>query len=193
MRLLEDRAKAWLRARALPVPEGRAAATPDEAAAIARELGGRVAVKALVAAGRRGKAGGVRLAESGEAAAAAARAILGMAFAGQRTERVYVEAAVEISAELYLSFGFGRLAPQVVVSRQGGVDIEAVAAGDPWRAGDARISIPSAVSGSGRQRTSGTAPASRAGSFRRSPPSPRASTKRSRLPTHSCSRQTRSP
>ena len=51
MKLLEDRAKAWLRARALPVPEGRAAATPSEAAAIARELGGRVAVKALVLRG----------------------------------------------------------------------------------------------------------------------------------------------
>ena len=131
MRLLEDRAKAWLRARALPVPEGRATATPAEAGAIAREFGGRVAVKALVAAGRRGRAGGVRLAEGGEAAEAAARAILGMELAGQRAERVYVEAAVELAAELYVSFGFGRLAPQVVVSRKGGVDIEAVAASDP--------------------------------------------------------------
>jgi succinyl-CoA synthetase beta subunit len=131
MKLLEDRAKAWLRARALPVPEGRAAATPGEAAAIARELGGRVAVKALVAAGRRGKAGGVKIAQGGAAAEAAAQAILGMEVAGQRSERVYVEAAVEIAAELYLSFGFGRLAPQAIVSRQGGVDIEAVAAKDP--------------------------------------------------------------
>jgi len=131
MRLLEDRAKAWLRARALPVPEGRVAATPGEAGAIARDLGGRIAVKALVAAGRRGKAGGVRLAEDGEAVEAAARAILGMELAGQRTARVYVEAAVEIAAEFYVSFGFGRLAPQVVVSRRGGVDIEAVSASDP--------------------------------------------------------------
>ena len=131
MKLLEDRAKAWLRARALPVPEGRAAATPGEAATIARELGGRVAVKALVAAGRRGKAGGVKIAQGGAAAEAAAQAILGMEVAGQRSERVYVEAAVEIATELYLSFGFGRLAPQAIVSRQGGVDIEAVAAQDP--------------------------------------------------------------
>ena len=131
MKLLEDRAKTWLRARALPVPEGRAAATPAEVATIARELGGRVAVKALVAAGRRGKAGGVKIAQGGEAAEAAAQAILGMEVAGQRSERVYVEAAVDIVAELYLSFGFGRLAPQTIVSRQGGVDIEAVAAKDP--------------------------------------------------------------
>jgi succinyl-CoA synthetase beta subunit len=131
MKLLEDRAKAWLRGRRLPVPEGRAAATPGAAGAIARALGGRVAVKALVAAGRRGKAGGVRVVQGGEAAEAAAQAILGLEVAGQRTERVYVEAAVEIAAELYLSFGFGRLAPQLIVSRQGGVDIEAVAAKDP--------------------------------------------------------------
>jgi succinyl-CoA synthetase beta subunit len=131
MKLLEDRAKAWLRERALPVPEGRAAATPREAGAIARDLGGRVAVKALVAAGRRGKAGGVKIAQGSEAAEAAARAILGTEVAGQRSERVYVEAAVEIVTEFYLSFGFGRLAPQAIVSRQGGVDIEAVAAKDP--------------------------------------------------------------
>jgi succinyl-CoA synthetase beta subunit len=131
MKLLEDRAKAWLRARALPVPEGQSAASPDEAAAIAREIGGRVAVKALVAAGRRGKAGAVKIVENGEDAGAAARAMLGRSVGDQRCERVYVEGAVEITAELYLSFGFGRLAPQAVLSRRGGVDIEAVATSDP--------------------------------------------------------------
>lgn len=131
MKLLEDSAKAWLRARELPVPDGRAASTAREAGAAARALGGRVVVKALLAAGRRGKAGGVRLAESEHAAQAAAREILGMEVAGQRAARVYVEAAEEIEAEFYLSFGFGRLAPQVVVSRHGGVDIEAVARTEP--------------------------------------------------------------
>jgi len=130
MKLLEDHAKAWLRKRGLPLPGGRAASSAADAGAAARELGGRVAVKALVAAGRRGKAGAVKLAQDAGAAAAAAGAILGMALAGQRTERVYVEQAVDIAAELYLSFGFGRLAPQVVVSRRGGVEIEAVARGE---------------------------------------------------------------
>jgi succinyl-CoA synthetase beta subunit len=127
MKLLEDSAKAWLRSRDLPVPKGRTARTAEEAGAAARALGGRVVVKALVAAGRRGKAGGVKIAEDERAAQAAARAILGMEVAGQRTTQVYVESAVEIAAEHYLSFGFGRLVPQVVVSRHGGVDIEAVA------------------------------------------------------------------
>src|SRR5687768_10209973 len=128
MKLLEDSAKAWLRQRKLPVPDGCVAGTPEEAGAAARSLGGRVAVKALVATGRRGKAGGVKIAE-GEGAARAAQAILGMELAGQRTAKVYVEFAVDIAAEYYLSFGFGRLAPQVVVSRHGGVDIEAVSEG----------------------------------------------------------------
>jgi succinyl-CoA synthetase beta subunit len=131
MKLLEDHAKAWLRARDLPLPEGRAAHTPEDARASARALGGRVAVKALVAAGRRGKAGAVKIANDDGAAEAAARGILGAEVAGQRTRRVYIESAVDIAAELYLSFGFGRLAPQIAVSRQGGVDIETVAAADP--------------------------------------------------------------
>jgi succinyl-CoA synthetase beta subunit len=129
MKLLEDSAKAWLRSRGLPVPEGRAASTAEEAGAAARALGGRVAVKALVAAGRRGKAGGVKIAEDEPAAQAVARAILGLELARQRTTQVYVESAVDIATEYYLSFGFGRLAPQVIVSRHGGVDIESVAEG----------------------------------------------------------------
>ena len=147
MKLLEDHAKTWLRSRGLPLPGGRAAGSAAAAAAAARELGGRVAVKALVAAGRRGKAGAVKLVHDADAAAAAAGAILGMELAGQRTERVYVEQAVDVAAELYVSFGFGRFAPQLVVSRRGGVEIEAVARGEiltadidplsglsPWRA-----------------------------------------------------------
>ena len=129
MKLLEDSAKAWLRSRNLPVPEGCAARTVEEAGTAARALGGRVAVKALVAAGRRGKAGGVKIAEGASAAQAAARAILGLELAGERTTQVYVESAVDIATEYYLSFGFGRLAPQVIVSRHGGVDVESVGEG----------------------------------------------------------------
>ena len=131
MKLLEDRAKAWLRARGLPVPAGAAVASAAQAESAAQSLGGKVAVKALVAAGRRGKAGAVKLAASPHEARAAADAILGLELAGRRVEQVFVEQAVAIQDELYLSFGFGRLAPQVVVSRRGGVDIEAVAAEAP--------------------------------------------------------------
>lgn len=133
MKLTEDLAKAWLRGRGLPVPRGSVAASPEEARAAASALGGRVAVKALVAAGRRGKAGGVRLAGGPVEAADAAAAILGKTVGGHEVERVYVESAVAITQELYLSFAFGNIVPTVVVSRAGGVDIEAAAAADPGR------------------------------------------------------------
>jgi len=131
MKLLEDRAKAWLRGRGLPVPAGRAVATAEEAGAAVSSLGGRVAIKALVAAGRRGRAGGVKLVLGAEAAKEAAQEILRLEIAGQRCGRVYVEAAADIGDEFYLSFGFGKLAPEIVVSRRGGVDIEEVASGTP--------------------------------------------------------------
>lgn len=131
MKLLEDRAKAWLGARGLPVPLGRTANSAEQASAVAAELGGRVAVKALVAAGRRGKAGGVKLVDGPECARLAAQEILHLEIAGQRCSSVYVEAAADIQDELYLSFGFGKLAHEIVVSRRGGVDIEEVAARNP--------------------------------------------------------------
>src|SRR5262245_7130478 len=102
MKLLEDRAKAWLRARGLPVPDGAAAAGAAQAEAAAAALGGKVAVKALVAAGRRGKAGAVKLAASAAEAGRAADAILGLEVAGRRVGQVYVEQAVPIAGELYL-------------------------------------------------------------------------------------------
>jgi succinyl-CoA synthetase beta subunit len=114
MKLLEDRAKAWLRARELPVPQGRAAATPDESAAIARELGGRVAVKALVGAGAAARGGRGR-SEGGDAAAAAAQAILGMEV-GRPAPSGCAWKRRSDRRGLYLSFGFSRLAPQVIVS-----------------------------------------------------------------------------
>ena len=133
MQLTEDLAKAWLRERGLPVPPGQVANDPAQARAAAAALGPRVAVKALVAAGRRGKAGGVRLADGPAESALAAAAILGTTVAGQAVDRVYVENAVPITQELYLSFAFGDIVPKVVVSRAGGIDIEAVAASDPDR------------------------------------------------------------
>jgi succinyl-CoA synthetase beta subunit len=128
MRLLEDAAKAVLRDAGLDVPRGVVASDAAAVAAAARELGGaggRVAVKALVAAGRRGKAGVVAVCTVQESEAAARR-MLAMHFDGAPIERLYVEEAVDIQTELYLSFAFGALAPRLVVSRFGGVDIEAV-------------------------------------------------------------------
>lgn len=131
MKLLEHRTKDRLRAAGLPVPQGRRATGLDEVAEAAAGLGGRVAVKALVAAGRRGKAGAVRLADDAAAARSAAQAMLGTEVAGLPVRAVYVESAVDIEREFYLSFAFGDMAPQLLVSCEGGVEIEQVAAHRP--------------------------------------------------------------
>lgn len=131
MKLLEHRTKDLLREAGLPVPQGRRATELDEVAQAAAALGGRVAVKALVAAGRRGKAGAVRLADDAAAARRAAEAMLGTDVAGLPVRAVYVESAVDIEREFYLSFAFGDMAPQLLVSCEGGVEIEQVAAHRP--------------------------------------------------------------
>jgi succinyl-CoA synthetase beta subunit len=133
MKLLEDAAKAALREAGVEVPRGVAVDSADAAAAAARELavdGGRVAIKALVAAGRRGKGGGVTVCPAPGAGAAAAR-ILELDLDGTRVRRLYVEQAVEIDTELYLAFAWGALAPRLVVSRHGGVDVEVAGRADP--------------------------------------------------------------
>lgn len=131
MKLTEDAAKELLQKRGLPVPQGAVATTASAAAAVAREYGGAVAVKALIAAGRRGKAGLVRLAETEVMASKAAADLLGIEAMGGKVERVYVERQVDIGRELYLSFAFADRTPRMVLSCQGGVDIEALHAASP--------------------------------------------------------------
>ena len=131
MRLTEDRAKAWLRQRGFSLPQGGVATTPDEAADLAAELGGGVAVKALIPTGRRGKAGAIRLLEGREAAHQAAQDLLGQEVNGHLVRRLYVEAQVAIADEMYLGFGFSGRLPKLVISSLGGVDIEQTFEQDP--------------------------------------------------------------
>ena len=122
----EDKIKEQLRRQGLPVPRGGAAMAPERAAEIARDLGTAVVVKALVPIGRRGKAGAVRFADTPDEAEAAARDIIGTTVNGFPCGAVYVEEKVEIKDELYLSFILEDFPPQVLVSKQGGVEIEVV-------------------------------------------------------------------
>ena len=141
MNLHEYQSKALFAEFGIPVPRGRAAATPEAAADAARELGGnRWVVKAQVHAGGRGKAGGVKLANSVEETAALAEAMLGTRLvtrqsghAGLPVNTVYVEAASSIQRELYMSALVDRARERVIVmaSAAGGMDIEEVASSTP--------------------------------------------------------------
>jgi len=131
--LYEYQGKQMLARHGIPVPEGRVATTPAEARAAAEEIGGTVVVKAQVRVGGRGKAGGIKLAETPDEAEARASEILGMDIKGHLVERVWIEAGSKIAKEYYLSVTFDRGAkkPLVMLSAEGGVDIEEVAANRP--------------------------------------------------------------
>ncbi len=133
MDLLEYQGKSLFARVGVPVPDGRVATTPAAAGAAAAELGGPVVVKAQVQVGGRGKAGGIKLAADPDEAERHAEAILGMDIKGHVVHRVWVEAASDIAAEYYASFTLDRGAKQhlAMVSAQGGMDIEQVAADTP--------------------------------------------------------------
>lgn len=117
----------------LPVPPSRIAATAGDAAAAASAFNCPVVVKALVLAGGRGKAGGVTLADSPEAAREAAHRILQLAIKGEPVRRVLVAPAVNIEREIYLGVTIDRAAQSAVViaSSSGGIDIEETSARTP--------------------------------------------------------------
>ena len=142
MKLHEYQAKELLARYGVPVPKGGVARTADEAATIAEELGGKVVVKAQVHAGGRGKAGGVKLANSVDEARAAAAALLGTRLVthqtgpqGQPINSVLIEEQIEIERELYLGIVIDNSAgmPSVIASAAGGMDIEQVAQEQPER------------------------------------------------------------
>jgi succinyl-CoA synthetase beta subunit len=117
----------------IPVSDGRLATTPDEAQAAADDLGGQVVVKAQVLTGGRGKAGGIKLADSPEEAGAAAEEIIGLDIRGHVVRRLWIEKASDIAKEYYLSVTFdrGEKKPLFMLTTQGGIDIEEVAERSP--------------------------------------------------------------
>jgi succinyl-CoA synthetase beta subunit len=133
MDLLEYQGKQLFERHGVPVPSGAPATTVDEALAAADEIGYPVVVKAQVLIGGRGKAGGIKVAKDRDEARAAAEAILGMDIKGHTVHEVWIEEASDIAAEYYASFVFDRAAKSTLamLSTQGGMDIEEVAANDP--------------------------------------------------------------
>ena len=129
MKIHEYQAKDILRRYGIPVHPGKVATTPEEAEAIARELGVPVVIKAQVYVGGRGKAGGIQFGDTPEEAREAARRVLGMDIKGLTVEKVLVTPKSDIREEYYAGIVLDRAsqAPVVVVSAAGGVDIEQVA------------------------------------------------------------------
>jgi succinyl-CoA synthetase beta subunit len=117
----------------IPIPRGKVAQSPDEAFSAAREIGGSVVIKAQVHVGGRGKAGGVKLANTPEEAYAAAAAILGMNIKGLTVNRILIDPASDIQQEIYLAITNDRAAgmPLIMASSEGGMDIEELAATRP--------------------------------------------------------------
>jgi succinyl-CoA synthetase beta subunit len=141
MNLHEYQSKELFTSYGIPVPKGLVAATGSEAAAAARKIGGsKWVVKAQVHAGGRGKAGGVKLVDSPEAAEKAADAMIGQTLVTHQTgpeglpiRQVFVEEGSKIVRELYLSLVLNRDKGHIafIASAAGGMDIEEVAAHTP--------------------------------------------------------------
>lgn len=140
MKVHEYQAKEILRGFGVRTPRGDVTDVPEEARAIAKELGGRAVVKAQIHAGGRGKGGGVKVAKSPDEAYELATRIIGMQLVthqtgpeGRRVKKVLVEEALDIARELYVGITLDRGIglPVMMVSKQGGMEIEEVAAKDP--------------------------------------------------------------
>ncbi|QLG27620.1 ADP-forming succinate--CoA ligase subunit beta [Halorarum halophilum] len=133
MKLHEYQAKGIFADAGIPVPDSRLASSVDEVMDAVEDIGYPAAIKAQVHVGGRGKAGGIKIATSDEEAREAAEDILGMDLKGYTVEEVLVEAGVDFENELYVGITMdrGEGEPVAMVSTQGGVDIEEVAAETP--------------------------------------------------------------
>ncbi|MEU4668911.1 ADP-forming succinate--CoA ligase subunit beta [Amycolatopsis sp. NPDC023774] len=140
MDLYEYQARDLFAAHGVPVLPGSVANTPEEAKAAAEQIGTQVVVKAQVKVGGRGKAGGVKLAQTPDEAKEKAEAILGLDIKGHITRRVLVAEASDIASEYYFSFLLDRANRTflAMASSEGGMEIEQLAVERP----DALAKIP---------------------------------------------------
>ena len=140
MNIHEFQAKEVFSRYGIPVPKGIVATSADEAKAATVELGGQSVVKAQIHAGGRGKSGGVQLVRSPEEASEVAQKMLGSNLITPQTgpegapvEKLLIEELADIKQELYVALAIDRShrGPALLVSTQGGMDIEEVAAKNP--------------------------------------------------------------
>jgi len=157
MNIHEYQAKQLLASFGVSVPAGQVAFSVQEANDAVEKLGGDIwVVKAQIHAGGRGKAGGVRLCKSAEEVESAASDLLGSTLvthqtgdAGKKVHRLYIESGVDIAHEYYLSLLIDREQENIsfVVSPDGGMDIEGVAADTPERILTVPVDIAGGLSG----------------------------------------------
>ena len=140
MKIHEYQSKDIFARYGIPVPKGRVATTPQEAAEVAEELGGRAVVKAQVHAGGRGKAGGIKVVDSPAGAAEAADSLIGSTLVtfqtgpeGVPVGSVLVEEVVDVETEMYVGMAVDGAAEGIVAiaSAAGGMEIEEVAETSP--------------------------------------------------------------
>ncbi|GAA4207014.1 ADP-forming succinate--CoA ligase subunit beta [Actinocatenispora rupis] len=145
MDLYEYQARELFARHGVPVLDGGVASTPEEARKVAEQLGGRVVVKAQVKTGGRGKAGGVKLADTVADAQARATDILGMDIKGHTVHKVMLAVTADIADEYYFSFLLDRANRTFLAmsSVQGGMEIEQVAEESPEKV--AKVAIDANV------------------------------------------------
>ena len=133
LKLLEYEAKEYFKKYRIPTPEGRMVTSADAAREYTVELGKPVVIKVQLPVGGRGKAGGVKFADTPDEAAEAAKQLLGMTIKELEVKKLYVEEKVGIVNEIYLGVTIDRNNKKHVIlaSSEGGMDIEEVAANTP--------------------------------------------------------------
>jgi succinyl-CoA synthetase beta subunit len=129
-RLYEYQGKQLLKTAKVPIPQGEVATTPQEAGKIAEKIGKPVAIKAQIWAGGRGKAGGIKFAQTPQEAEKVAKELLGSQIKNLTVERVLVEEKLDIDKEYYVGVIIDASrevrAPIIMFSTEGGMDIESV-------------------------------------------------------------------
>jgi len=142
MNFEEYASKPVLALAGIAVPRGILANNPEAAAKAAEELGG-VVIKAQVPVGKRGKAGGIQLADTPDEARVHAKKIIGMEIGGLTVEKVLVEERSNIAREFYAAVlnDPASKGPAVMFSTEGGMDIEEIAVETPEKLNKAEVDI----------------------------------------------------
>ncbi|WP_414469676.1 ADP-forming succinate--CoA ligase subunit beta [Methanobacterium sp. ACI-7] len=133
MKFFEYSAKEIFKKEGIPVPTSSVAENAEEVEEATRKINKSVAIKSQVLVGGRGKAGGIKFADTPEEAKTASSGLLGTEIKGEIVNRVLIEEKIDIQSEFYISVVMDRAAkkPLIMASTEGGVEIEEVAKNTP--------------------------------------------------------------